>query len=285
MDYQTFKKYQLTVSVDKLRLDNLNPYALATSFPINSNLKQLDIRKRFYLKQASGVRELLSELLSYFSGLGYHLNIPEDVYPEYFNLAPQDAKISSYSSCLRTQFSFYETNLDLSLITNPLIPEGRYLSPSELNTMDLWLVENKDRWLIFDTVYDYKFKSLDYDFKSNHIIYINSLSKINLNPGKRGWALCKTKLPGFELSNEVMIDSDLACSIQNTYDKAWKSINEIFNIKQIHNWQPPEVGYLSLIKQNYTELLKNFDVAAIPAPVFGIRKNSLSVLSCLGMWK
>jgi len=283
MNYQTFKNYQLSINADKLRLDNLNPYALGTSFPVNSNanLNQLDMSKGYHLKQASGVRELLSELLSYFSDLGYHLNIPEDVYPEYFNRAPQNANISSYSSCLRTRFLFHKTNYSLALVANPLIPEGRYLSSTELNELDQWLNEDTNRWLIFDTVYDYKFHSLGFSFKSDRIIYMNSLSKINLNPSKQGWALCKTKLPGFELTQGVKIDYDLACSIQNTYDKAWESINDIFNSKRIHNWIPPEVGYLSLIKKNYMELLEDFDVAAIPASIFGIRKKTLSVISCL----
>ena len=283
MDYQTFKKYQLTVDKGKLRLDNLNPYALVTTFPASSNvgLNKQDVNKGYYLKQATGVREILVELFNYFSSIGYFLNIPEDVYPEYFNLVPQNARISSYSSCLRKKLFFDSTNPSLALVANPLIPEGRYLSIPELKDLDQWLIEDSSRWLLFDTVYDYKFYSLNFEFTSSHVIFISSLSKINLNPRKQGWALCKTKLPGFELNNSVTIDYAQARSIQKSFNQAWQSINEKFNIRQIHGWEPSEVGYLSMINLDYKELLECFDVAAIPASIFGIRNTKFSVISCL----
>lgn len=288
MDYKEFKQYQLKLENDVFRLDDLNLYSLQSFFSkhINVTSETYNTKGGFYVKKSLGVRELLIELFQYFSEKGYQLNIPIDVYPEYFNLVAKNADIRVYNSYGKRQFSFSkENNLSLSLVTNPLIPEGRYLSKRELIALDSWLMENSNRWLIFDMVYDYKLRSLEFNFHSKNIIFINSLSKLNLTPKKLGWALSKTKLQGFKGSEKIMFNKELTVSIQKKYDEAWKSIDKKLELKQRFNWDIPQVGYLSVVNKSFDEFLEEFGIATIPASIFGIEKEDLSVLSCLSEFK
>ena len=283
MNYQEFKKYQEKLQSHYFRLDELNPYSLAPHF-LNDSCQQkklIDIASGYYVMQSNGVRALLQELFKYFTKLDYQLNIPEDVYPEYFNLTPMNARVFHYASCRREKFDFSEDEFCISLIANPLIPEGRYLTKAELLVLDDWLLENNNCWIIFDTVYDYCLHSLDFEFRSNNIIFVNSLSKINLTPAASGWALSKTKLPGFEPVPVLELDQELISAIQNEYARAWKIINNKFYIGKEFNWQPPSVGYLSLINKNFKLLLSEYNLAAIPASIFGVKGDEFSVISCL----
>lgn len=281
MNYQKFKDYRDKLQSHYFRLDDTNPYPLAPYFFNVSSKYSVDIEDGYYVMRSNGVRGLLQELFNYFSKLGYQLNIPEDVYPEYFNLAPKNAGVFHYTSFRRRQFTFSEDDFCISLIANPLIPEGRYLTKSELMTLDKWLSDNDSRWLVFDTVYDYNSRSLDFEFKSNNIVFVNSLSKINLTPGTSGWALCKTKLPGFEAIFALEFDRKLSLSIQNNYTKAWESIDKKLHLRQKFDWQPSKVGYLSILNEHFKVLLSEYNIAAIPASIFGITKGELSVISCL----
>lgn len=283
MNYQEFRNYRDKLQSQCFRLDELNPYLLAPHF-LNGSCQQsqfIDIASGYYVMQSNGVRSLLQELFKYFTKLGYQLNIPEDVYPEYFNLTPMNTRVFHYASCQQEKFTFSKNEFCISLIANPLIPEGRYLTKTELLVLDDWLLENNNRWIIFDTVYDYCLQSLDFKFKSNNIIFVNSLSKINLTPGTSGWALSKTKLPGFESAPELKVDKKLIMAIQNEYTQAWKKMDNKLHIGQKFNWKPPSVGYLSLINENYKLLLSECSIAAIPASVFGVKGDELSVFSCL----
>ncbi len=283
MNYQEFKSYRDELQSRYFRLDDLNPYSLAPYF-INDSCQKcefIDIASEYFVMQSNGVRSLLKELFKYFTKLGYQLNIPEDVYPEYFNLIPMNAIVFHYASCRREKFTFSENEFCISLIANPLIPEGRYLTKAELLVLDNWLLDNNNRWIIFDTVYDYCLHSLDFKFKSNNIIFVNSLSKVNLAPGVSGWALSKTKLPGFEQIPMPEVDQKLNGAIQNEYTQAWKTIDNKFNLGKKYNWQRPSVGYLSLLNKNFRSLLSECDIAAVPASIFGVKGDDISVISCL----
>ena len=283
MNYQDFKKYQLTINKQALRLDELNPYLLIPTFSERISVlpNKHSANEGFYIKKSTGVRQLLKELLKHFSELGYQINLPDDVYPEYFNLVPQGSNVMRYRSYAEKEFSFFKDKLSVSLITNPIIPEGRYLTDTELDKLDRWLLENKENWIIFDNVYDYQLKSLDFEFKSKRIVFINSLAKINLKPQTFGWSLCKTKLPGFNTGDKITFDHKLSLHIQQKYSEAWSALEQKLNLSRQFNWSPPQVGYLSIVEKNFHSLLREFNIAAIPITIFGGTRDDHSVISCL----
>jgi len=283
MNYQDFKKYQLTINEQSLRLDELNPYLLIPTFSERINVlpSKHSASEGFYFKKSTGVRQLLKELLEYFFKLGYQINLPDDVYPEYFNLVPRRSHVMRYRSYRKKEFRFSQNKLSVSLIANPLIPEGRYLSDSELDKLDRWLLNNKENWIIFDNVYDYQQKSLDFEFKSKRIVFVNSLAKRNLKPQTLGWSLCKTKLPGFNTDDRIIFDHNLSLNIQHRYSEAWMSIDQKLNLSREFNWNPPEVGYLSIVEKHFHRLFSEFNIAAIPITIFGVAREDHSVISCL----
>lgn len=282
MNYQEFKSYKEQLQGDFFRMDDLNPYPLAAQFPGSSSeaIEPFYVLDGYHVMLSKGVRESLTEVLKYFSSLGYRIVLPSDVYPEYFNLIPKSSKIHQYACCgNKIVLPRYESCI--SLVANPLIPEGRYLEMSELEYLDHWLQENKNRWLVLDNVYDYYSRNLDYTFGSKRVIYMNSLSKVNLKPGTLGWAACKIKLPGFEPSIQLKFDQTLSLSIQEGYSKAWRSINYDLNFTREFEWQAPTVGYLSIVNRNFDILLNEYGIAAVPASIFGVKNSELSVISCL----
>ncbi|MCW8877003.1 MAG: hypothetical protein OQK04_01235 [Kangiellaceae bacterium] len=282
MNYREFLEYSERLSGSLIRLDDLNPYTLTPYFN-HIRSESLDVLPTddYYILRSTGVRPLLRELFKYFTERNYQLNLPNDVYPEYFNLPPANCNLFHYTSYRAQSFAFSTKESNVALVTNPLVPEGRYLTNSELSAIDTWLLENNDRWIIFDNVYDYQLCSLEYEFKSNQIIFVSSLAKVNLSPGSFGWALCKKRLPNFELAHKLEVDQALCLNIQDKYSIAWKSIDDKRILNRSLDWHPPEVGYLSTISENFETLRVEFGIAAIPASVFGIDSKNVSIISCL----
>lgn len=183
MNYREFLEYRDSVPSSLVRLDDLNPYTIGPYFnDVQIEIKDLLLHDDYFILHSSGVRPLLKEFLKRFTVKNYQLSIPNDIYPEYFNLVPNQCDIFQYSSFRKPNFAFSKQNLSVALVTNPLVPEGRYLTYSELDELDGWLMASDNRWIIFDNVYDYNLGTLAHQFRSKNIIFLNSLTKINLNP-------------------------------------------------------------------------------------------------------
>ncbi|MCO7223407.1 hypothetical protein [Pleionea sp. CnH1-48] len=280
MNYAEFKVYQSTLSDQMERWDDLDLYEL-----INmgwqeklSTHKSLIFGESYFRRSALGVRPLLSELFALFTGWGHSIGLPEDVYPEYFRLLPAEAKSVSYRSCLNNIGESTKLNSGLLLVTNPVIPEGRYLDEQEHLHLDQWLQGGEQRWLLFDNVYDYQQRALSYSFASDRVIYVGSYAKVQLQPKTLGWALCRHPLEGFETHSGVTVDLGLADNLHQHYGRAWRHIAARWPNLFDGSRQP--IGYLTVVECDYRNLLTQ-GVAAVPGSVFGIVDETISVVSCL----
>ena len=289
MNYHQFLAYRQSLSAISYPLDDLNPYPLQSAIPttLAGDQRLLASEGRRYYKTARGVRVLLSELLQAFAALHQPLYLPEDVYPVYLELAGEQAEVNTYQSCQTDMFCLPKEHNAVCLITNPLIPEGRYLSQQQLVALDQWLADEPQRWLLIDTVYDFHQYTLKQYFKASHVIFLGSLSKLCLQPQTQGWALSSAPFLDAVFNNNntlpLPIAIDSAAWLQQQFDHAWQQI-----ITQQYlpcTWKQPEVGYLTVVAGDYKSLYQQFGIAAVPSRVFGIKNKAVSVISCLAQVK
>ena len=286
MDYSEYKQYRKTLPGSLFYLDDLNPYPLLASMSV--------LRKQVgqeliigtlggYIKQTTGVRELLKYLFSYFNQLGCVLVLPEDIYPVYFELVAANHTVYRYRTHQQEYFKLPESEKAVLLIANPLVPEGKYLTALQVKHIDTWLNESSQRWLLIDAVYDYLGRSMQTAFKSNNIICMASLSKLALRPGLFGWAVARKKLTGFDKIQLPEVRKTYALILQQAYRAAWDALE--IELRELRpSWCIPEVGYITTVQMNYIELL-NDNIAALPGSVFGIQQKNVSVISCLAKLK
>ena len=280
MDYNSYKKYRKSLPTSLLALDNLNPYELLEYVNERDEGVELVVaKKNQFIQTSSGVRELLKELFIYFTKMNYQLLLPEDIYPIYFGLGPDNADIIKYTTYQQQKYALPDKSKSVLLVTNPVIPEGKYISTTQLENINTWLNDDENRWLIMDCVYDYKGSSLTYDFDSCNVIYLNSLSKVALTPSLYGWAVSNIELPGFKETKKKIMKVTHASFLQKLYESAWHSLlPKLTDIDTL--WKVPEVGYLTTINIDYQSLMKH-GIAGLPASVFGIKQKNVSVISCL----
>lgn len=288
MDYHGFLKYRETLSHVRWQLDDLNPYPLRQGIPINLKATNFTLKtsNNGYIKKSQGVRQLLADLLQDFIQANRPIYMPEDVYPVYFQLVKKQANVHSYKSCQIQCFKLAKEENAVYLITNPLIPEGRYLSNQQLATLDQWLLESPQRWLIVDTAYDFWQKAIKNKFKASQIIFLGSLSKLCLQPKTQGWAISKAPFPGALPSTEKTIPLSISKAywLQQQFDQAWQSLARQEVLHDFY-WRPPEAGYLTIVRCHYKKLYQQLNISAVPNSVFGIRDNNISVISCLSFIK
>jgi len=129
MNYQQYKQYRLSLPASLIALDDLNPYGILPALKKNYSAQQIEIaRQGEFIMKSTGVRLLLKALFSQFSQQGYSIILPEDIYPVYFDLMPDDKQAIEYKTCNETQLILPDIEKSVLLITDPLMPEGKYLS-------------------------------------------------------------------------------------------------------------------------------------------------------------
>jgi len=288
MNYQQYKQYRLSLPASLIALDDLNPYGILPALKKNYSAQQIEIaRQGEFIMKSTGVRLLLKALFSQFSQQGYSIILPEDIYPVYFDLMPDDKQAIEYKTCNETQLILPDIEKSVLLITDPLMPEGKYLSRDIYRQLLDWLNAAKDRWLLIDKVYDLRQAKTASDALKGHVIYIDSLSKKSLTPGEQGWAVSSMpySIPceGFSPVTGSAMVSCYSETLQMLYTSAWLRIREKKIIAD-NLWAVPETGYLTVVSKNYKYFLEN-NIAAIPAAVYGIKDKDLSVISCLSQVK
>lgn len=283
MNYYEFNKYCSSISTEVIRMDDLNPYPIADSITISSSSKNLSFGENYCGKTLCGVRPILEYLFGQFTANGYSLCLPEDVYPRYFELVPTVSNTARYKSFQVSNFNLPAGKRCVVLVTNPLVPEGRYLTDNELQGLDKWVSASTNRWIIFDGVYDYKNKSTIFSFNSKNVIYTGSKSKTHLAPRNLGWALCKKSIFSLGTHSDIFLNINLSQEIQLLHEAAWRFIANSGSLP--FRWNSPEVGYMTAVNEDYRHLLSEYNIAAIPGTVFGITKTNTSIISCLSQVK
>lgn len=283
MDYAAFKNYRSRLSEQLLSLDDLNPYTL---LPDIEKIAKPDVvligHVGEYVLYGSGVRDIIETLFRHYANNDYILVIPSDIYPVYFQLA-QPNPVLTYNSYRRKVFHLPDEERALALITNPIVPEGKYLASSTLNKIDEWLNQSPQRWLIIDQVYDYQHQGRNHRFNSDRVINVGSQSKLALKPNTQGWAISSAVFPGsVKTKHDITIDC-YANFLSQHFSMAWRGLESLLRTVD-NNWRAPQTGYLSIINGSHQKLLGHGAVA-LPASVYGIPGDDASVLSCLSWLK
>ena len=280
MNYHQYKQYRASLAQSLIFLDDLNPYEILPALKKKYSAHQLEIaRQGEFIMRSGGVRLILEVLFSQFSQQGYSIILPEDIYPVYFELMPENKQAIKYRICNETLLALPEVEKSVLLIADPLMPEGRYLSGVICRQLADWLKASEGRWLFIDKVYDPGQTKTSKDVLKGNVIYIDSLSKKSLISGEQGWATSGVRCKGFNSVTDSITVSSYAEALQILYAKAWLSIRKKKIIAD-DLWFIPETGYVTVVNKNYKYFLEN-NIAAIPATVYGIKDRDLSVISCL----
>lgn len=282
MDYQAFKRFRNTLAEDLLALDDLNPYPVFEKIKSLSPLEISVANPGDHYLPGKGVRDLLKRLFAQFNNHALQIILPADIYPVYQQLAAGIPWVE-FDTFQKQHWMLPNTNRAVALITHPITPQSEYISQSILRQLDEWLESGKERWLLVDEVYDILNKSRSYRFASDRVIYVGSLSKIALNPGKQGWAVSRSRFFAAEQTRNPIIVQSYANHLQELYAKAWSELSARL-ISFDANWLAPQFGYLSVINAAHEKLLSH-GIVALPASVFGICRSDSCVVSCLSWLK
>lgn len=282
-----------------LRLDCLNPTkAIKHSFDCSDSpeIDPLEAWQQFlgftipsYI-YSSGVRHSLKQIFSLLKQDGQALTLPADVYPVYQMMA-RDAglKYETYSTIASFDIeTSFRTNC--VLLTAPLMPLGRDLTTDEVRKLILWLKNNTQRQVIIDRVYDYTCNNIVQELISQcpeQVTVCYSLAKTLLSPGEMGLTLVPasirsrlTSMPHtFDKAKSLLMrHKNFAREQQSIFRYRWGHIlPAISDIDE--SWQPPQIGYLSVVKATHQALIER-GILAIPGEVYGA-SNAFSIISCL----
>jgi molybdenum cofactor biosynthesis enzyme MoaA len=280
-----------------VRLDCLNPVkAIAHSFdrsPVDivaddAWMRHLGypVRHRFHSR---GVRDSLRVLLGWLAGQGRSIALPCDIYPVYRQIADMvGVAFSTYPTLPAFDIAAALTCTDDALLlTAPLSPLGRDLTGEEVAALVAWLREHPERLLILDRVYDYG-GSADIAplLATSQAAVCWSLSKAFLSPLVMGFTVVPENLA--HLSGQAPAAEQAATILTRHRDFPAEQVS-IFRYRWQHlapllssldpEWQPPAMGYLSVLRVPQTELLAR-GVLAVPGAVYEAG-DRVSVVSCL----
>ena len=318
MNYQRYREWQEEVLKKRSprRLDCMNPVKALefVSRPMEQQkhpVAPADLLKWWkrtfalniehdQITMGPGVREILQIVLECLYNEGRTLWLPEDVYPVYFELAGRLC-IRPYETLVDFNLDFLEnsSDTDVLLITDPLTPLGRYLQIHELEQCNEWLRKSPNRLLIIDAVYCFgpdRLSRLNDILETDQAVVLYSLSKAWLAPHLLGVAACPRRLTkkidgqgnGYPVDSFdkqqaysiVTADPGRPLLLQKLFFQQWLTLEPEIR-KASDDWRPPQTGYFSMIPINYNFLLQEHNMLAVPASVFGSKRENLSVISCL----
>ncbi|MBI3288630.1 MAG: hypothetical protein HYZ74_03825 [Elusimicrobia bacterium] len=221
--------------------------------------------------------------------------LPEDVYPQYWELARKHGlKPRRFQTLLDADLS----ELDLAgerswlLLPHPLVPAGRGLRSAEVDRLARWLRDSPGRVLVLDCVYCLDLPvagALSALLNSGQAVVLHSLSKGWLSPGLLGAAFLPEAIaaefeppsPQALAQARVRLSSlDAPRRIEETLRRRWRRLAPSIQAR-FPGWTSPETGYFSVLPAASRELLRSHGWLAIPASVFGSPRDDLSVASCL----
>ena len=320
MNYQQWRacRDELIGRYQPLRLDCMNPfYALdhlrlqdvedSESTPCLSEAVQawsdcagIDLNTGTWFA-TRGVRSLLRTLCTAMAASqSVGLWMPSDVFPAYHAIAA-DAGLSPQSFTVMPSPDFGPLNHaglhDVMVLPLPLTPIGRSLTESETDSIVGWLRQSSSRVVVIDAVYAYRgvaYGGLDRLVETGQCMQASSISKTWIQRQVFGVAIvpdawasvleshCDT--PSDEDIHRAIAcftrQSDLPRKQQERFEAQWEMLRPEI-VKVCPRWAPPETGYFSILPMASQALLDNYGMLAVPASVFGSRRDDLSVISCL----
>jgi aspartate/methionine/tyrosine aminotransferase len=316
MSYQQFRalRDRLLAERDLLRLDCMNPAKALSALapPPTETRASAGEALRAWLDLFApavdpnraavtiGARPALQAIFSHLATSDGELWLPEDVYPVYQELASAAGLHCHPIVTLPT--------LDLSslseagagaalLLPQPLAPAGRYFTDRECQCLGDWLTTSPRRRLILDTVYHFD-NRLDPAARSlwetGQTYLVHSLAKGWLLPDTLGVTLTPPD-GAAEVQRQLMGPSQeeagraadalrrrpqMPHEVEGVFRRQWAALSERIGTA-VPGWKPPATGYFSVVAAPFATLLERDGMLAVPASVFGSRRDDLSVLTCL----
>lgn len=315
LNFSDYKAWQKTIlkTHDPLRLDCLNPFIAmrwsqqtgtdVTGDPTSMLTTLLGhTPSNSHIYPVPGVRSALEDIFIHASHHGWSLALPQDVYPFYWDAATRAGHDTSAIVPFRTLPTPDLTALNtvsgptLAVITAPVSPLGRHLTPAEIAHLTQWLTEDKTRILVLDTVYAYQtplHPGLEPLWKTNQTIVLNSLSKTHLQRGLFGVAILPQqtlfnptlRTPTFEgtqaARNALTHHPHHARDQQQAFTREWERLAPKIETMTGQSFTPPENGYMAPVPIAFDDALTTHNTLLVPASVFGSLNPNLSIATCL----
>lgn len=318
MDFDTYKAWREDVLAQHQpqRFDCLNPF-LAMDFTRRWEIsttetdpqEALSLWRQVHQAGAhirwaptGGVRSALSGLFAAAAQRGMELWLPQDVYPFYAQEAARCAphiplhRFQAFPALDATPLSHAGPSA-LLVITHPLSPGGRFLSPAETTTLAQWAAAGPDRWIVLDGVYLYANRlprSFFPGFGQDRVLGLFSLSKSWLLRGVFGtiggpttgddwWAQACT-LPSSQAAGHAHAaltqDPLMPIRQRQIFQAEWQRRGW-----HLHRYATPTAGpgagYFKPVHIDAETALRRDNILLVPASVFGSLDRSWSVATCL----
>lgn len=246
----------------------------------------------------SGVRDLFERAVPAFDALVDEYWLPEDVYPVYGEIVGARRQREYATIAGVDGRRLVEASRRAALLCPvPLSPLGRFPTPDEVAGLAAWLGQSTERYMLLDAVYAYDFPALARVIaplvETGRAVVFFSCAKSWLLPNSMGVAsmtsalLARLGVSGFAIPSGLsrVADwlarcSDLPQRQQRAFAREWRRLAPRIQAAA-PNWQPPQSGYFSVVDVPFETLLREHDLLAVPATVFGSRRRDHSVLACL----
>lgn len=253
-----------------------------------------------------GVRDSLALLFRHYAGEKAQLWLPVDTYPVYGELA-RAAGLIPHEFVTLPEPAWPNSQpipeAELLVVTNPLKPLGRWLSPSDVAALIAWLDMNPRRRLLLDTVYTFetRFHPTTLQLRATQqTILLHSLTKGWLHPRLFGVALVperdaaalapvfRTQPPpqsNLARARELMAQhTGMPATISRELDLARPRLLSSIPQHVTPLTMADAPGYFTPVAGRWQDILNGSNVLGLPATVFGSRCEDITVLSSLSFF-
>jgi histidinol-phosphate/aromatic aminotransferase/cobyric acid decarboxylase-like protein len=256
---------------------------------------------------SAGVRDSLARLFAGYAAMGARLWLPADNYPVYGELARraglQPQEFDTLPDPLWPDNS-PAGGPELLLVTNPLKPLGRWLSPADVAHLRAWLAADRARRVILDAVYTFErsFHPATRDLlASGQALLLHSLTKGWLHPRLFGVALVPEEdVPALSplfraapppqedlararelMAAQAAMPEQVAAELAGARARLAAALSPALAGAVAGSSPPGAPGYFTLVNARWTELLEDSRVLGLPATIFGSAHQDITILSSL----
>lgn len=260
-----------------------------------------EISKRALI--SNGVRDSLARLFGHYASQRARAWLPSDTYPVFHELAAAaKLPVQEYSTLPEPVWPTKPAGdgVEIMLITNPMKPLGRWLSPEDVAALKAWLGGLPRRRLLIDTVYTFgtTFHETTLELvRGGQSILLHSLTKGWLRPRLFGVAVVppddltalapvfrQAPPPQSSLAEARWLMSDHQQKperVRFAIDSANRNLGAKFPQLFPSGSALEATGYFHLVHKPWAALLAEDRMLGIPATVFGSKREDITVLSSL----
>ncbi len=256
---------------------------------------------------SNGVRDSLARIFDYYASQGARAWLPIDAYPVFNELAAAaKLPVREYQTLPSPSWPDgpREDGVEIMLITNPMKPLGRWLSPRDVAALKFWLGANRRRRLLIDAVYTFgtTFHESTLELlRGGQALLLHSLTKGWLRPRLFGVAL----VPPDDFAALAPVFRQAPPPESSLAEARWLMTNHQAkpeqvraaidvanrNLREKHpRLFPAEtdldaVSYFHPIQKSWTALRAEDRLLGIPATIFGSKREDITILSSLSFIK